>query len=687
MSMTTDQIRNIAVAGHGGTGKTTLVEQCMVKGGIKAKPDTVESGKTVSDYTEEEIEKQFSIHTTLSHIKLNNRKINIFDTPGLADFVGEVVAAFRAAEAAVMVIDARSGVQIETLKLWRRLDKRGMPRFAFINMMDRDHASYEKSMDDLKEKFSFTFVPVTIPIGEAGSFKGIINLVEMKAYLIDDSGKETQTDIPQDMKDKANAYRDILIETAAEGDDELTEKYFDEGTLSTGEVRKGLMEGLAGNKFVPVHCGSALLGSGITSLMNFISHEAPSPVQINEPLMNEDKTVPITPKSDFSGEVFKTSIDQFSGRLSFVKVITGVLTHDMEVFNTHTDKKEKIGKLYFCEGKKLIETDEIEAGDVGVIAKIDTLATNTTLCLPGKSVRYLPLQIPHPVHSVAVNAGSKKEEDKLSSQLHKIAEQDPTFQVGFNTETKETVVSGMGELHINLILNKIKEQQNISIETRVPKIAYRETINKGASAEYTHKKQSGGHGQFGRVVLEVKPLPRGEQFAFFNDIKGGVISKGYIPGVEKGIVEAMEKGPVAGFPIVDIEAHVIDGKEHPVDSSEMSFKTASRGALYAAMENAGASLLEPVFNLSVFVDEQYMGDILADLSSRRGRVLGQEQIGGGLQEIKALVPHAELLRYSIDLKSITSGTASFEMQFDHYEPISGRIAQDVINASKEALEV
>ena len=362
------------------------------------------------------------------------------------------------------------------------------------------------------------------------------------------------------------------------------------------------------------------------------------------------------------------------------------MTGDSELVSSRTSDKLKIGKVYTCLGKKLEETDSLQTGDVGILTKLNAVTTNDSLCAAGETVTYKALRLPSPVHAVAISAAAKKDEDKLNQMLQRAAEEDLTFQISYNRETRETVISGMGELHLDNIMNRIKTQQKIEMNTKVPKVAYRETIRAGSAAEYQHKKQTGGHGQYAKVMLEIKPITRGENFSFVNGIVGGRISKGYIPGVEKGVIEGMTSGNLAGYPVVDLEAKVVDGKEHPVDSSEMAFKLAARGALRAAMEKANPVLLEPIMNLNVFVDDQYLGDVLSDLSSRRGKVLGQEPLGGGIQEVKAQVPQAELLRYSIDLRSVTSGTASFEMEFDHYEPISGKVADEVIKASKAAKE-
>jgi len=684
MGQSTDSIRNIAIAGHGGTGKTSLTEQMLFVGGSIQRPETVENGRTISDYSSEEIDRKMSIHTSLSSLSWKETKINLLDTPGAPDFIGEVVSAYRAAEASVLVVGARSGVQIETIKLWRRLNNRHMPRMVFINKLEKANTDFFSVMEDLKDKFDTTFIPVTIPIGHDVDYEGVINLLDMKAYYFTDQGHlEDVRDIPENMKEQADKYRLILVEEAAEGDEELLDKYVEEGTLSTEEIKKGLHEGLTENLFVPVFCGSALLNSGIAPLLDFIAFDSPCPFRVEEPCITGEKSRFISPEGEFSGYVFKTSIDQFSGKLSYVKVITGVLKPGTEAYNPREEKKEKITKIYKPMGKNITEVTELSAGDMGILAKIDSVRTNDTLCQPDDIIHYKSLALPQPTYSLTISAGSQKEEDKMAQLLGRKSEEDLTFQVRFNPETKETVMSGMGELQFGLILDTLRKNNKIEVQTKVPKIAYRETLTRAAEAEYTHKKQTGGHGQFGRVVLRIEPLPRGEDFQFVNEIKGGSISKGYMPGLEKGIKEGMSEGFLAGYPVVDMKVTILDGKEHPVDSSEMAFKLAGKGAFKEAMGKAGAIMLEPIMNLRVFIEDQFMGDVLSDLSSKRGRVMGQEPIGGGITEIDAQVPQAELLRYSIDLRSITSGTGAFEVEFSHYDPFSGKEAEELIKQHKE----
>ena len=683
MAYTTDQIRNIAVAGHGATGKTSFVEQLLVAGKAISAPATVESGKTISDYTPEEIENGISIHTSLSNIPWRDHKINILDTPGSSDFVGEVVTAFRAAESAVIVVGARAGVQIETIKLWRRLDNRNMPRMVFINKMDEDRADYDAVLEDLRAKFDLTLVPITIPIGAADSFKGVVDLISNKAWTITDDG-ETEGAIPDDMADAVETYRAQLVEAAAEGDDELTMKYLEEETLTEEEIHRGITEGLRDDKIVPVFCGSALQNVGLNVFLDFLTWAAPSPAGVTEVAVDKagnESPYTISADAPFAALNFKTSLDQFSGKLSFVKIMGGVLKPDSEFAIDRDGKKIKGGKIYTALGKKLSETSELDAGDLGVMAKIGDAHTNDTFHAPDNYVHFRPLKLPQPVYALAISAGSKKDEDKLNEQLVRTTEEDKTFTVTFDPETHETVIAGMGELHINTILNRIKTSQKIEVETRPPRVAYRETITKSTETSYRHKKQSGGHGQFGEVHIRVRALERGQEYDFANEIKGGSVSKGYIPGIEKGFHEAMEHGVLAGYPVRDVGIVLFDGKEHPVDSSEMAFKIAARGALKQAMQSCGPVLLEPIMKLAVFIEDQYLGDVLSDLSSKRGRVLGQEQLGGGIVEIDALVPQAELLRYAIDLKSMTAGTGSFEMGFDHYDPVQGKIAEEIIAAS------
>lgn len=688
MSVQSKDLRNVALVGHNGTGKTNLVEQMLYYANVLSKPETVESGKTTSDYTEEEIARKISVHASLNSFTWEGKTINIIDTPGTADFIGEAICAFRSCEAALMVVDGRIGAQIETIKLWRRLDSRNKPRAVFINKMDKERASYRHVIDSLESEFQSHFVPVVMALGEAEEFKGVINLIENQAYEFVQGGKEKAIPIPEKYAAVVEDFRNRLIENAAEGADDLIEKFFEEGTLTSDEIRRGLREGLKDNRVVPVFCGATDKGAGITSLLNFIRNNFPNPLDGFDFKIDEEgieHTTPIDPAAPVAAYCFKTTIDQFSGKLSFIKVVAGKITPETDLYNPDLKKKEKPGKLYRALGKKLIEVDALEAGDIGIIAKSNITSTNCSL-LSGPDVNYVfrPVRLPQPVFQLAVSTEDKKSADKMNEALYKIAEEDLTFQIKMNPETKETVIGGMGELQISMILEKVQEKQKIKINTQTPRIAYRETITrKSGIAEYSHKKQSGGHGQFGRVLIEIEPIERGSYYQFTNAIKGGAISKGYVPGIEKGIQESMSEGFLAGYPLVDIGITLIDGKEHPVDSSEMAFKLAAKGAMEIALSKAGCVLLEPIMKLEVFIENEYLGSILSDLSAKRGRVLGQEE-KGHLVAVQAEVPMAELRTYAIDLKSMTSGTGSFELEFSHYETLQGRLADEVIAEAKAA---
>jgi elongation factor G len=681
MSVPTDRIRNVALVGHSGTGKTTLMEQILVHGGVVPKFDP---GKSVSDCTEEEIARKISIYSAFAHIDCDGRKVNLIDSPGSGDFIGEVVAALGAAECAIVVVGADVGVQIETAKLWRRLERDGTPRIVFVNGMDKEHADFDSVLEDLGRTFGGTFAPLSVPIGAGNAFEGVVDVVGQRALLRSRSG---DAPIPDGMGDAIEERRLALMEAAAEGDDTLMEKYLEDEMLTDDEILRGMTEAVAAGQVFPVLAGSALHGAGIPPLLDAIVRTVPSPAgtTVQADGTGETTSCKIDPSGPASALVLKTSVDQYAGRLSFVKVITGRLRSDADLICARTGAKIRVTKLSTRQGEKLEDVQELSAGDIGVLNKLNDVATSDTLHAPEAAVTYVPPDFPHPVHALALRTASKQDEDKLSEIIGRTADADPTFRVRYDGETRETVVAAIGELHLAVVLGRIRDSHKIEVETELPRVAYRETITRPAAADYQHKKQTGGHGQYAKVSLEIKPLPRGEKFRFENGTVGGSISRGYIPGVEKGVREALESGVLGGYPVVDVEAKVVDGREHSVDSSELAFKLAAREATKAALAQAKPVLLEPVVDLVVLSDDQYLGDILSDLSSRRGRVLGQEPIGS-LQETRAQVPQAEMLRYSIDLKSMTSGTASFEMTFSHYAPISGKVAEDVIARAKQSDE-
>lgn len=692
MVFSTLNIRNVAIAGHGQTGKSSLFENLLFVSGKEKEFIEPCTEKSTTGYTPEEVSRKISIYNSLANFVYKDRLVNIWDTPGSSDFVGEVITAFRSSGVSVLVVDGRFGVQIETIKLWRNLNSRNKPRMIFVNKMDDERADYNKVLKDLKNKFEVEFFPVTIPVSQGKSYKGVVDVFNGKAYGVTGAGKkEEEMEVPGDMAEEITRVKNLLAETAAEGDDDLFVKFLDEGELTKDEIIKGLTECMENNKAVPVFCGSCAKSSGILSLMDFIVDFSPSPLSHYDLTVSEsgeESTVKFDENAPFSGLVIKTVFDQFSGKTSYVKIITGKIKADTEVYNIQENKKERIGKIYRCTGSRMEEIQEACAGDIVLCVKLASAKTNDTLAANQGSMVYKKLKHPYPVYSLAVKAKDKKQEDKLGELLLKKTEEDMTLRFSYNSETKQNVISGMGDLQLGIVLDKIKASSKIEIETSVPDIAYRETIQRKAQAEYTHKKQSGGHGQYGKVVLSIQPLERGMEYSFTNAVFGGAISKGYIPGVEKGVKEAMEHGVLAAYPVVDVGVTVLDGKEHPVDSSEMAFKIAARNAFREAMKKAGPILLEPVMNLTVFVESKYLGDIMSDLSGKRGKILGQDTLGSGIDEIRAQVPQSELMKYAVDLRSITSGTGSFEVSFDHYDPISGKIAEKIIEkaAANIALE-
>jgi elongation factor G len=583
--------------------------------------------------------------------------------------------------------------------------------------MDKERADYKTVVENVKDNLNANIIPLQLPVGKESSFSGVVDLLNMKSYLSDshlsdshlsdshlsdshlseDSGKGVkEQEVPDSLKSEAEERRMEIIEAAAESTDKLTEKYLEGESLTEEEIEQGLKKRIAEREVVPMLFGSSLMCKGIREAIHFIIKVAPrsnyrekiKALDIKD-LSKKVELVQST-DSDFTGIVFKTLMDQFTGKITFLRVIAGVLKSDEDVYNRTKDRKERLSKLSRPFGKNQLPfTRDSEEGDIVVFTKLPYAETGDTLTSLSKEVILPKLSLPQPVHSVAIRAKNKKEEDKLSSLLGRAAEEDISFNVVFNSETKQTVISGMGELQIGIILSHIKDKNGIEFETSTPLVAYRETIGAPAKADYKHKKQTGGHGQYGQVFLEIEPLSRGEGFEFVDKIVGGVIPKGYIPGVEKGVKEALGEGVVAGYPVVDVKVFLVFGSFHDVDSSELAFKIAGRQAFKLAMEQGKPTLLEPIMDLNVYVEEKYTGDIMSDLNGKRGKVLGMDNIGVGIQLIKAKVPQAELLKYSIELRSITSGTGSFEMDFSHYEPISGKIAADVIKETqsrKEALE-
>jgi elongation factor G len=690
-----DQIRNVAIIGHGGTGKSTLLDAMLVAGGKIDKVGSPDQGTLTSDFDEDEKKRKMSIRSATGFVEIDGVKINIIDTPGTADFIGEARAAVQASEAVILVVDSVDGVQIETEKAWRYLNENAIPRIIFVNKMDKERASCEKVMENLKTGLKANIAPLCLPNGEGPQFGGVIDTIQMKLLALKPGGKDVnESEIPAGMKAKAEAERAKLIEVAAEGDDKLIEKFFEEETLSIDEIKQGIRALLARGKLHPVVCGSSLNGNGIKHLLNVIKDFAPS-FQLGREFAGCDgndtsKEIKIQAgeSGPFVAVVWKTYIDQYAGRFNYLKVISGSILHDVEVYNPNKKHKERMSKLYAMIGNRQEEMPKLNAGDIGVAVKLDKTATGDTLC-DAKKALILPLiKLPHPVFSHAVEMINKADVDKVGQFFNRVTEENPTLTYSYNAETMESVLSGMGEIQLGIILNSLKEKNKIEVKTREPRVPYRETVTKKSDANYRHKKQSGGHGQFGEVFIRMAPRPRGSGFEFKETIFGGSIPKQYIPGVEKGVVEALQDGVLGRFPVVDVEVELYDGKYHEVDSSELSFKIASRTAFKMGMEKAGPQLLEPIVDVNIYVDKEFMGDILSDVTSRRGKVLGMDnadESGGNVSVVRAQIPLAEMLRYSIDLRGMTSGKATFEMKFSHYDPISGREAENVLTARKKQL--
>ena len=689
-----EKIRNIVIVGHSGTGKSTLLDAMLFSGGKIDKIGNPADGTLTSDFDEEEKKRTMSIKSAMGFVELDDVKINIIDTPGMADFVGEVRAGLQVAEAAIIVVDSVDGVQIETEKVCRYIFDNKIPRIFFINKMEKERANYFNILENIQSKLGIKVMPLAIPINEGNAFSGIIDVLKMKAVASKGDGKNIQySEVPDNLTDTAKGEKDKVVELSAEGDDALIEKFLDGNALTEEEVFKGIRNLLSQAKVAPVVCGSTQKAIGVRTLLEIIKNFVNSPVVGKEYKgykvgdASKEIIVKSLPDQPFSAVVWKTNIDQYAGRFTYFKVISGEVLPETEIINATKDYRERVTKLYTMVGNKQYDVSKVSSGDIGVAVKLEKTTTGDTLC-DSKNPVILPLiQLPHPVFSYAVETSNKADEDKIGQVFHRIVDENPTIHYSYNPETRETVLSGMGEMQIDIILKSIAEKSKINIQTRIPRIAYKETITKKAEAQYKHKKQSGGHGQYGEVYIRVAPLKRGQGFEFKDSIVGGVIPRNYIPGVEKGLREGLEEGVLAKFPLVDLWVELYYGSYHDVDSSEMSFKIAGRNALKKAVETAGPQLLEPIMEVTVYVDKEFTGDILNDITSRRGRVLGMgtnDEAGGS--SVKANVPLAEMLKYSIDLRSITSGKGSFEMKFSHYDPISGKIAEKVIEERLKFLE-
>ncbi|MGI6113593.1 MAG: elongation factor G [Mahellales bacterium] len=688
----TNKIRNVAITGHGSEGKTTLTEAMLYNAKASERFGRVEDGTTTTDYDQEEIKRQISISTAIAPCEWKGYKLNIIDTPGYFDFVGELLEGIRVADSAVIVVSAVSGVVVGTEKAWDYSERYNIPKLFFVNQMDRENANFSKVLDQLKERYGTSIVPFQVPIIDDKGFKGFVNVVDLVAKEF--KGKEVEDiDIPSHMNDEVQSIREMILEAVAESDDELLEKYFAGEELSNDEIHTGLRKGVLSGSIVPVLCGSALSTQSVALLMDTILEYCPSPADRPAVEGENIKTGEVETRScdinePFSAFVFKTVADPFVGKLSLFKVYSGTFSSDSSVYNSNKEKNEKVGQIYYMRGKKQINTDKIVAGDIGAVAKLQVTTTGDTLCDAAHPIKLEGIEFPEPSISLAVEPKAKGDEEKISSGLARLTEEDPTFTVDKNSEVNQVLISGVGELHLEVITKRLQNKFGVEVNLSEPKVAYRETIRKSVKAEGKHKKQSGGHGQYGHVWIEFEPAAEGEgDFVFVDKIVGGVVPRQYIPAVEKGLRECIEKGVLAGYPVVNLKCTLYDGSFHTVDSSEMAFKVAASLAYKKGLAQASPVLLEPIMKVEVLIPEEYMGDIIGDLNRRRGRILGMNPADKGMQQVVAEVPQAEMFKYATDLRSMTQARGSFKLTFERYEEVPANISAKVIEqAQKEAEE-
>ncbi|NIM02779.1 elongation factor G [bacterium] len=669
----TEDLRNISIVGSGSTGKTQLAEAILFSAKAIDRLGKVDSGNTVCDYNADEIDRKISINSSIAFCEWKDKKINIIDTPGYADFVGEVMGALSVVETSIVNVCASSGVEMGTEKKWEYVQKNEKPSIIFVNRMDKENADFDKVEKSLKEKLTPNVAPISIPIGSGSEFSGVINLITNRGMV---KGKEVE--IPEEMVTKTKEYREKLIEVIASSEDTLIEKYLEGQELSPEETRRALKKGIVEHKIVPVLCGSGLQNIGIDQLLDFVVEYAPSPVEV-------EGEVKIEPNGPFSALVFKTFSEPHLGIINYLKIYSGKISAGSNVINDTKSSSEKLGQIGFVRGKTRIEVKEAEAGDIIALVKLKGTGVNDVLCDPKNKVSLPRINFPEPMVDMAVYPKSKGEEEKIAKALSTANLEDPTLKFEMNKETKEMILSGMGSLQLEVMSRRVKARYGVEVEFRRPKIAYRETIRATADVQGKYKRQSGGRGQYGDCWLKTEPLERGKGFEFVNKIFGGAIPSQYIPAVEKGIKQSMEKGVISGYPVVDVRVTLYDGTFHEVDSSNLAFEIAGSMALRKGVEQAQPFILEPIMEVEAIVPEEFMGSVMGDLNSRRGRVLGMER-DGKKQVIKALVPQGELFNYATDLRSLTKGSGEHKMKFSHYEEAPPNVTQPLIEAYQKAKE-
>lgn len=682
----TGQIRNVAVVGHGGCGKTSLVEVMLFSAKATTRLGQVDKGTTVTDFEPEEVKRNISISAALAPCEWKNCKINLIDTPGYADFIGEVTGALRAVDSILMVVDAAAGVEVQTEKIWSYAKEQNLPGLIFVNRMERENASFAQALSSIKESLTKDATPLTLPISEQANFKGVVDLIKMKA-LVGAGGQVKEEEIPEEMKAETEKYREKLVELIVEADDKLLEKYLEGEEISSDDLSRTLRVSVGGGHFIPVICGSATHNIAVSILLDTIVNVLPSPaeradIKGENPKTKEEVARENSTKAPLSALVFKTISDPYVGKLNFVRVFSGTLKADSPVYNASKGKRERVGHILSVRGKTQEDTKEVVAGDLAAIPKLEETFTSDTLCEEESPIVFSPIRFPEPVYSMAIEPKTKGDEERLSTSLSKLADEDPTFTIRREHETHETLISGLGDLHLEIMTNRLKRKFGVEATLTPPKVPYRETVQTTAKSQGKYKKQTGGRGQYGDVWLEIEPLERGAGFEFVDKIFGGAIPKNYIPAVEKGVKEAMEEGVVAGYPFVDVKVTVYDGSFHPVDSSDMAFKIAGSLAMKKCAQEAKPILLEPIMNVEVVVPEEFTGDIVGDLNSKRGRILGMEPRDKS-QVVKAQVPLAEMGRYATELRSITRGQGSYRMEFFTYEQVPPNITEKITKSREQ----
>ncbi|ERI92239.1 translation elongation factor G [Clostridiales bacterium oral taxon 876 str. F0540] len=689
----TKNLRNVGIVGHSGAGKTTLTEAILFYTKTIDRTGRVEEGTTISDYDVEEKKRKISVSTSVAPCEWGDTKINLVDMPGYFDFIGEMVEGLRAVDLALITVCGASGIQVGTEKAWDYVNRNKMPRAFFINKLDRENSNFEKVLDALKGRFGISVVPIQYPIGSEADFKGIVNVISRKARIFNSKTHAMEeAEIPANLIDKIDECKNMIMEAVAETDEVLLEKYFSEGELSDEEIYRGLISGSASGDIAPVMCGSALNGIGIETLVEDIVECFPSPenmaaIKARDIKNSKEIDVKINENAPFSAFVFKTIADPFVGKLSLFRVMTGKAKSDSTVYNSNKDKQEKVGTMYFVRGKAQLPTSEIVAGDIGAVSKLQFTGTGDTLCEMASPIAFEEITFPSPSMSMSVLPRSKGDEDKISSGLTKLLEEDPTFKISRDVENAEMIVSGVGETHLDIIASKLKNKFGADVTLDVPKVPYRETIKKNADVQGKHKKQSGGHGQYGDVWVKFEPRNDGEDdLQFVDQVVGGVVPRQYIPAVEKGLRECIQHGVLAGYPVIRLKATLHDGSYHPVDSSEMAFKVAASLAYKKGLQSAQPVLLEPIMHVEVKVPDDYMGDVMGDINKKRGKVLGMEP-EDGYQKIIAEVPMAEMFKYATDLKSMTQARGIFEMKFERYDEVPALEASKIIENAKKLKEV